>query len=921
MLAKLRVRLPLFLQRHLFDISVLFSGVLILAFGVILALQAWNGYTATRQLRAAISVSEHILDATLAQAKERGLVSATLNAPPEEQVAQKLEAAKTERRQHWETVLSRTQAASHWENSAVMDSVQRLREALNGQQLVSTRVKEAMETDSLHVPLDDWFGANSRVIDAGAELRDEILLSVSAPTDISRYILLNRSVSRTTENLGQLRGMLVHFIERDQNVTDPMRGRLRIAATAAFSGVQETLAWKRKPTTPDSVKAALEEFERNWQTNVDDTLRAVMDATANGRYPINALDWFNTLTALIESAKTVSSTSSALVLDRIDATSKRRFAFLMTYGALSILASAFAAATLIQTRRYANRLFMQKELIDTSMRSIADAIVAVDAEGRIRFINPAAEELLGRASSEVTSQHYGDALKILNTVSASQGDPLEACLRNGMVIGPVSDQTLCRGDGQRITVETWAAPVRDIRGDLDGAILVVSDLEGAPHAGHLLSHQANRDSLTDLPNRRAFLRELEQLLDRSNRSHEPVVLGYLDLDQFKVVNDVGGHMAGDRLLQRISFLLKRNIRDSDTLARIGGDEFGLLLRRCDLPRGRRVAEKLLETVDDFRFVDGDRSFRVGVSIGLTEIDARHSSVQEILREVDIACHSAKEKGRNRVEVFHARDDAISKAHETMQWLPRITDALDKGLFAPYCQTIAPLLDGLPPRMEILARLDDTDDEPLGPMGFIPAAERYGLMRLIDRKIFTRVCAAASEQRDVMKEAIFHVNVSGDTISDQDFGTFVQQTVRDYNLSPGHFCFEITETTAISDLESALVLMETLKNAGFTFALDDFGTGVASFQYLKILPVDQIKIDGTFIKNIVQDPTSRAIVRSIVDIARTLSVRTVAEFVESREIADMCRSLGVDYIQGYGVDTPQPLISCECWSGANRVLEH
>lgn len=896
-----------FLQRHIFDVSVFLSGFLILAFGAILGWQAWHGYAAADKMRTATSIADRILDATLAQARERGLVSATLNQRTDWDIPERLERAQDERSHLWDEIQTRITSAPYWKSGAVSETGSQLREALLQQREVYTRVRIAKENAPFEVTLDEWFEANSRVISTAADLRDELLLSVSAPTNVSRNILLNRAVWKTTEDLGQLRGLLVHFVERDEPVSDAVHEQLRRVAASAFASVQELLTWQEKPSVPQPVRTALRDFERHWLDGVDATTRAVLDAAATGDYPMTALEWFDAVSGLIASAETISATSFHLALARIDRIKAERFTLLGTYGGLSLIASAFAAVTLVRTRKQAARLFMQKELIETSLRSIADAVVAVDSDGRIRFVNPVAEDLIGQSSAELHGHHYSTVLPISNTINASHSDPIAPCLEDATLVGPVSGQSLRRIDGETVSVETWAAPMRNIEGEMAGAVLVISDTDNHQANGHLLSYQANRDALTDLPNRRQFLREIaHHLADEKGNAH-PVVIGYLDLDQFKVVNDVSGHMAGDRMLQRIAFLLKSYIRDSDTLARLGGDEFGLLLRNCDISDARTVAEKLLQAVDEFRFANDGQTFRVGLSIGLAELNNKHINPEDVLRDVDMACHSAKEKGRHRVEIYREDDDAMSQAHGTMQWLPRINSALDRGSFVPYYQAIEPLKDGLPRRAEALVRLDDGGEDPIAPMAFIPAAERYGLMVEIDRQVFTRACRQLQQAGKDANGLILQLNVSGCSLSDAGLADFVRQTIHDHELNPSQFCFEITETTVISDLERALNFMETLKEIGVTFALDDFGTGVSSFGYLKTLPVDQIKIDGSFIRNIGTDPTNRAVVGAIVQIARTLSLKTVAEFAESEDVIEECRVLGLDYVQGFGVGRPGPLI--------------
>jgi diguanylate cyclase (GGDEF)-like protein len=425
----------------------------------------------------------------------------------------------------------------------------------------------------------------------------------------------------------------------------------------------------------------------------------------------------------------------------------------------------------------------------------------------------------------------------------------------------------------------------------------------------MLTFQASHDELTGLINRREFERRLEDVLIRTRFEECQSVLLYMDLDQFNVVNDTCGHIAGDLLLRQVTSLLKLQIRNTDTLARLGGDEFAVLLPGCQLDTAQRIAEDLRATVSEYRFNWDNRNFCIGVSIGLVAIDKSWQQLDHIMGAADSACYIAKENGRNQVAVYHSGGEEEERRHGEMVWASRIRESLEKNRFHLYCQPIVPVDKNVSERfsIEILVRMLDDNEKLIPPMAFIPAAERYDLMTYIDRWVVTNVARMLKEQKslfgNVEKCAI---NLSGQSLANEKFLGFVVKEIETAKIPWDKICFEITETAAVANIGVAQQFISVLSGKGCKFSLDDFGSGLSSFAYLKHLRVDFLKIDGAFVKNMLNDPIDAAMVRSISDVARAMNLRTIAEFVEDDDTLDALREMSVHYAQGYGICPPFPI---------------
>jgi diguanylate cyclase (GGDEF)-like protein len=424
-----------------------------------------------------------------------------------------------------------------------------------------------------------------------------------------------------------------------------------------------------------------------------------------------------------------------------------------------------------------------------------------------------------------------------------------------------------------------------------------------------LAYQASHDALTGLINRREFEHRVERAIAHARAQAATHALLYLDLDQFKVVNDTCGHAAGDDLLQQLAQILLSSVRYRDTLGRLGGDEFGMLLENCPLDKAVEIANNLLSAIDNFRFTWSDNTFTLGISIGIVPIDRSTIDIASTMSAADSACYIAKESGRNQVQIAHMGDRRLQERHGEMQWVARLNKAIEKDQFVLYFQPIRPCANkpGAGKYVEILIRLIDDDGTIIAPGAFLPAAEKYNLVTNIDRWVIEHSLTwlAENTNNDTALTTL-SINLSGQTIGSPDMLKFIIDKIEETGASPEQVIFEITETAAIANITSATSFMLTLRGCGFRFSLDDFGSGLSSFTYLKKLPVDFLKIDGVFVRDILSDPVDYAMVKAISELGQLLGKEIIAKFVETQELADELRNMGVNHMQGYACGKPQPL---------------
>ncbi len=563
-----------------------------------------------------------------------------------------------------------------------------------------------------------------------------------------------------------------------------------------------------------------------------------------------------------------------------------------------------------ERKLYEEALFREKESAQITLQSIGDGVITTDANSTVDYINPVAEQLTGWRLEDAMGRPIEEIYRAFHEETCEPlENPLSVSIRRTRPIKSVRPMLLIRRDGNELYVESTAAPIRDGAGAVSGGVLVFHDVTESRELNRRLSYHASHDLLTGLVNRREFESRVERALKSAKARESSYALCYLDIDQFKIINDTCGHSAGDVLLGQVGALLKSKVRWRDTLARLGGDEFGILLEACSLDEALRTAEVLREAVRNFRFTWEDRVFRLGASVGVVPIAADNEDVASIISAADSACAAAKESGRNRVHSFAENDIELMRRRREMQWAARINAALEEGRFELYRMQIQPLQRNEPGQhYELLLRMRDESGRMVSPDNFIAAAERYGLTPAIDRWVIENALRwLVSEADEREKLAMCSINLSGQSLGDDKFLPFVIEQFQKSGIDASKICFEITETAAVASFSQANRFIQALKELGCRFALDDFGTGLSSFGYLKHFPVDFLKIDGSFVREILHDPIDREMVRSINEIGHLTGKKTIAEFAENAEIIQMLTSLGVDYAQGYGIAQPQRVL--------------
>lgn len=586
---------------------------------------------------------------------------------------------------------------------------------------------------------------------------------------------------------------------------------------------------------------------------------------------------------------------------------------IVALGGLGLAIAVFVTLRSLPLRalhRATDALTREKERAVVTLDSIGDAVITTDAQGHIEMLNPVAEKLTGWTEAQARGRPLSEVFVLKNTLT---GEPLEYSLPQALnekhIVPLVNHTALVRRNGSSVAIEDNAAPIIGTDGAPVGGVVVFRDVSVARQHAERLSWQASHDALTGLVNRKEFDLRLEEAVRSAQMDAKNHALCYIDLDQFKVVNDTCGHVAGDELLKQIALLLKSKVRASDTLARLGGDEFAVLFEDCSLAKAQEIANQLLEQIRAFRFTWTDKVFIVGASMGIAAITQTAGNARDIVGVADAACYSAKQAGRNRIHVFRYSGAELTARNEQLNWSSRLMRALEQGGFRIYGQPYLPLSDGArrSAYIALLLRLVDARGEIVPPASFVPAAERYGLMPAVDQWMVSHVFQAHRElSRKFGSSAVFGIDLSGASFNDDKFADFVLAEARQHGVPPHAICFEITETAAINQLPAAVTFLRTLRDSGFKFALDHFGAGMSSFGYLRNLPVDFLKIDSDFVKEIKKDPVSLDLVKAINQIGHILGLRTVVEHVDDPETFHVVRDIGIDYAQGYLLGKPQPL---------------
>jgi diguanylate cyclase (GGDEF)-like protein/PAS domain S-box-containing protein len=597
--------------------------------------------------------------------------------------------------------------------------------------------------------------------------------------------------------------------------------------------------------------------------------------------------------------------SSITVYDAMFSTDSHEI-YLRSFVSVNIIIASFIYSVFLFRARQIEESISESDIKYHGLLNTApDGIVTIDTEGCIEIVNKQLESLTGYKAGEL----IGKRIEILiperfidheHQRKSYLSNPHPRKMGESGI-----DLYVRRKDGSEFPADISLSPLKLEKGTIVSA--TIRNISEQKQANELLIYQANHDDLTGLVNRREFENRAERLLSKAKKTKSEHALCFMDLDQFKVINDTCGHTAGDEMLRQLSLILLNTIRHRDTLGRLGGDEFGVLIEHCSMDDAYRVATSLQDAIQDFQFSWEGQSFRVGVSMGLVPITNSTTNLSETLSKADMSCYIAKEKGRNLIQVYQSEDNYTVQRYGEMLWVSRINDALDNDSFSIYAQEIEALDKDSGCHYEFLIRMNEENGDTIPPGAFLPSAERYNLITKIDRWMIRNVFHLLSLNSNFHDKMDFcSINLSGRSLAEAGFLDFIKLQFNKTGINPEKICFEITETAAITNLNLATKFISQLNSLGCKFALDDFGSGLSSFGYLKHLHVDYLKIDGMFIKDIVDNPIDHAMVKSINEIGQVMGMKTTAEYVENKAIKDSLKELGVNYAQGYGISVPQPI---------------
>ena len=560
------------------------------------------------------------------------------------------------------------------------------------------------------------------------------------------------------------------------------------------------------------------------------------------------------------------------------------------------------------------QLAEEKDKVVATLRSIVDAVITTNERGEVQYINQAAARFLNCSEEQARGKHIEKIIDLYEEESDEKIDnPILSCLSGNKKKNQKLNADIVTKTGAKYTVQLMVTPLISQSGKLYGAVTVMNDVTNLRLLARRLRYQASHDSLTSLINRSEFERNVRKAILNAKTKQKNSSLIYIDLDRFKMVNDLYGHAAGDELLIQFSNLVKSKLRGSDILARLGGDEFALLLSDCSLGQAEEKAHEILNSIQEYKFIWEQKSFNVEASIGVAEINQKCFDLSYALSAVDSACYLAKESGRNCVRLFREGDENINRRRGQERWLQRFDKALNEGRLVVTAQSIINIKANKDIQVdkngfEILIRMQDDNGRLVPPNAFLPAVERYNRAPKLDRWILDKVLLQLSDNRDVLSQIDkCSINLSGQSLVSEGFLNFIMAKLKEYKIQPSKICFEITETAAIANLDQATSFVQSLKDLGCYFALDDFGAGLSSFAYLKTLPVDFLKIDGMFVKDIHRDNVSRAMVKAINDMGHVLGKQTIAEYVENEEILETLKEIGVDFAQGFHAGRPEPIL--------------
>jgi len=568
-------------------------------------------------------------------------------------------------------------------------------------------------------------------------------------------------------------------------------------------------------------------------------------------------------------------------------------------------------------------LSRSKRQAQYTLESISEGVITTNNDGHIDYMNLAAETLIGANRDDAAGHRVGELFTLVDDADRRPlGDPVERCLAMRRRVNMGRRAVMVSADGEHEhSVEITASPVRGPGNSISGTVVVFHDVSELRGLTRKMSYQATHDPLTGLVNRREFERRLDEAMDSAHAEEAIHMLFYMDLDRFKVVNDTCGHLAGDNMLREVATLIKNEVRDSDFVGRLGGDEFGALLIGCPIEKARQIATDICNAVSDYRFVWKDKIFNIGISIGLVEISHASGTLQDVMSAADSACYMAKQQGRGQVHIYSARDEAVARERGDIQSLRQLQTALHEDGFELAVQPILAMSGKTDsgPAMEVLIRLSDARGHTTDSAEFLRPAERYQMMPQIDRWVINSALGAiASGEIKLSAKRSCAINLSGQTLGDESFLDFVVDSLDRSGVAPAAICFEVTEAAILSNVQHAQRFIEVLHGIGCEFSLDDFGSGVGSFASLKHLPIDYLKIDGTYTRSLQTDLVNQEMVSAMINLARTMQFRVVAEQVEHQEDFDWLRNVGVDFVQGYFIEPPAKLGTTSS-TGAFRTL--
>jgi diguanylate cyclase (GGDEF)-like protein/PAS domain S-box-containing protein len=561
-----------------------------------------------------------------------------------------------------------------------------------------------------------------------------------------------------------------------------------------------------------------------------------------------------------------------------------------------------------QQKEMQHALHVEHALLKVTMDSIGDAVLTTDNNGLVQYLNPVAEQLTGWKADEAIGQPSEKIFRVINEKTRKPClNPVAMCLSENSIVALADETLLMSRDGQEYGIEESASPIRDVDGQTLGVVMVFHDVSEQRKVANEMSYRASHDTLTGLSNRSEFEQALKRFVDNNREPDQINALMYIDLDQFKIVNDSCGHSAGDLVLQDVAKLMKNCVRSSDLIARIGGDEFAIILSKCDTEKSMKIAKKICKSVSDYRFHHDNKIFKIGASVGLVMINTNWESEARLMEAADSACYQAKRTGRGRVHLYFDETHTVQLGQGEIQWASRIEQALEEKSFVLFCQRIMPLSHQGLEHAEILIRMKDKSGALIPPSAFFPAAERFNMASRIDKWVVKEVF----EWMNINATSLDHieslsVNLSGQSLGDLAFHNYVINLIEKMRIDCSKLCFEVTETSAITNITDAKKFIDAMNRHGVKFSLDDFGSGVSSFGYLKNLSVDYLKIDGQFISDLVDNKVGQATVRCITEVAKATGKQTIAEWVDNKPVENLLKQMGVDFTQGYLKHKPAPI---------------